>query len=49
MISRDDLPATPDWMPEARDGSVRPQSRPTLTEALAAWDQDWARWDGDDS
>lgn len=49
MISRDDLPATPDWVPESRDGEVRPQLRPALTEAMQLWDQDWAHWDGDDS
>jgi hypothetical protein len=43
-------PITPDWIPESRDGSsVRPQLRPSLSEALRLWDQDWAHWDGDDS
>jgi hypothetical protein len=48
VISRDDLPATPDWVPEARDGEVRRWADLTLTEAIRLWDQDWARWDGDD-
>lgn len=49
MISREDLPPTPDWQPESRTGEVRPPLRATLDEATRLWDQDWSHWSGDDS